>query len=133
MRTLLLILLLALLAGWWWLRRRQRAPADERPRALPGRPATRSSEYHAVAIKAPAHACDAARRLEGKRYLASEAPRLPLPACDRDICECRFQHYEDRRSRRDRRSPFGAGGLAGGTGKFEQERRRPAGRREDDA
>jgi len=131
MRTLL-ILLAVLLVGWLWLRRRAARHADPSPGAHKRGADTETSEYHAVAIRIQPYACDAARKLEGKRFLASEAPRLPLPECDRDRCDCRFQHYADRRSRGDRRSPFGSGGSASGTGTFEQQRRRTDGRRADD-
>jgi hypothetical protein len=33
------------------------------------------------------------------RFLADEAPSLPLPDCDRRAtCPCTFKHYEDRRA-----------------------------------
>jgi hypothetical protein len=131
MRTLLILLAL-LLAGWWWVRRRaarQAGSSHDDPARIG---ATATTEFHAVAIRIQPYACDAAHKLEGKRFLASDAPRLPLPACNRDRCDCRFQHYADRRSRRDRRSPFGSGGTASGSGNIEQERRRSEGRRADD-
>ncbi|MCC7460861.1 MAG: hypothetical protein IT480_00210 [Gammaproteobacteria bacterium] len=54
--------------------------------------------YHAVAIHCGrGRACRTARRLEGQRFLAREAPRLPLPDCDSATCSCRYRHYEDRR------------------------------------
>ena len=130
MRTLLLVLALLLLC-WGWLRRRASGrPVDTSP--APGRARDTSKEFHAVAIKTQPFACNAAHRLEGKRFLATEAPRLPLAACDRDRCECRFQHYSDRRAGRNRRSPFGAGGNASATGTFSQDRRHKEGRRADD-
>jgi hypothetical protein len=131
MRTLLILLAL-LLVGWWWVRRRAARQADSSPDVLARSGGMAKTEYHAVAIRIQPYACDAARQLEGRRFLASDAPRLPLPDCDRDRCDCRFQHYADRRSHRDRRSPFGSGGTASGTGTFEQERRRTDGRRADD-
>ena len=54
--------------------------------------------FHAVAIDCGrGRACQTARRLQGQRFLASEAPRLPLADCDSATCACRYQHYEDRR------------------------------------
>lgn len=133
MRTLLLLLVLLLLVGWWLLSRRAGNDTGERRRErLERPPAKPPTEWHAVAIKTGVYACDAARKLEGRRFLAADAPRLPLADCGRESCECRFQHYADRRTGRDRRSPFASGGVAAGTGNFEHERRRADGRRSDD-
>lgn len=131
MKLILFVLAGLLVVGWWFLRNRGTQQAAEQAR-LEKRVSQSNSEYHAVAIKSPANACEAARDLEGERFLATEAPKLPLPNCDRPDCKCRFQHYEDRRSGRDRRSPFASGGIAAGTGAFDKERRESAGRRDDD-
>jgi hypothetical protein len=131
MRMLLLVLAV-LLVAWLWMRRRGAGRAQAPAGASERRQLESDSAFHAVSIKTPVHACDAAKALEGKRFLASEAPRLPLPACPRESCECRFQHYRDRRSGQDRRSPFGSSGTASPTGSYEQERRHSEGRRTDD-
>lgn len=131
MTTTLIVLALALAVAWFCLRQRSAresaryAAADARDR----RKTTSKSKYHAVTIRYAAKACSAAKDLEGHRFLATAAPRLPLPGCDLDHCECRFQHYDDRRSGRDRRSPFASGGTATATGKFELERRQSEERR----
>ncbi len=131
MRAVIILLALVLI-GWLWLRRRAARRAEAPPALQERRQLASSSDYHAVAIKSAVYACDAAKALEGKRFLATEAPRLPLPECPRDACECRFQHYDDRRSGRDRRSPFVSGGMASTTGTYEQERRHGDGRRTED-
>ena len=62
--------------------------------------ATRSAPdpaHHAVTIEANANACEAARALVGHRFLAREAPLLPLPDCGVAECPCRYRHYQDRR------------------------------------
>ena len=56
------------------------------------------SRYRAASILASRCACDAVRVVEGKRYLAAEAPRLPLQDCSADRCTCRYVRHEDRRS-----------------------------------
>jgi hypothetical protein len=43
-------------------------------------------------------ACAAARACKDKRYLSTEAPRLPLAACDAASCKCKYRHFEDRRA-----------------------------------
>ena len=125
----LLGLVVVLLIAWLYLRRRsaarqaQEAAATSRPRKAA------DTSYHAVSIKLGKDACAAAKNMTGHRYLASEAPRIPLPGCDAAVCECRFAHHEDRRSGKDRRSPFGRGSIGGGTGRFDKERREKSDRR----
>jgi hypothetical protein len=92
---------------------------------------TAGSAYHAVSIKHDANACEAAQKMSGRRFLSSAAPRLPLPECDVLECNCRFAHHKDRRSSKDRRSPFAAAGFGGGTGTFEKERREGSDRRKN--
>jgi hypothetical protein len=63
-----------------------------------------SNPYHAISIVVPAGAsvrdgtvCPAAAACAGQRFLATGAPRLPFPGCTVARCDCRYQHYEDRR------------------------------------
>lgn len=58
-----------------------------------------AGKYHAVAIRShkPVR-CEAVKALEGKVFLSSAAPVLPLAACNRrDLCRCVYKHYDDRR------------------------------------
>lgn len=130
MKMFLLVVVLALLVVWLVLRRRtdQPEPVSKQP-ALPA--TGPDTNYHAVSIRFEKWACRAAKEYAGRRLLADEAPKLPLPDCDAAECRCHFVHYEDRRSGRDRRSPFGSGGVAAASGHFEQERREGSDRRED--
>ena len=58
----------------------------------------RINVYQAVSIIATATCCAAAAETRGQRFLARQAPRLPLAQCDRPKdCACRFQKYDDRR------------------------------------
>ncbi|MDJ0814378.1 MAG: hypothetical protein QNJ23_11690 [Woeseiaceae bacterium] len=129
-KTLALILVVMLLL--WLLVRRRQAQAAKRPDPLTERVSHKSTEFHAVSIRFESNACKAARELEGRRFLSSAAPRLPLPECNVLECNCRFVHHKDRRSGRDRRSPFGPGGIGGSTGKYEQEQRTGSDRRKRD-
>lgn len=127
----LALLGLALIVLVAWLRLRARKPAEQapQPKALTD---TGDNQYHAVSIKFDTSACEAAKAMDGRRFLSNAAPRLPLPGCDAPECNCRFAHHKDRRTGKDRRSPFGAAGFGGGTGSFEKERREKAGRRQED-
>ena len=124
------LLLVLLLLVWLFIRRRQATATPKAKKAVPV--SHKSTAYHAVSIKFESNACGAARELEGRRFLSSAAPRLPLPDCDVLECSCRFIHHKDRRTGHDRRSPFGPSGFGGGTGSFEQEQRKGRDRRVSD-
>jgi hypothetical protein len=62
----------------------------ERPRV--------TNPYHAVSIIPGSEACDAVKACVGVRFLSKEAPRLPVPGCDRSDCRCHYAHHDDRRS-----------------------------------
>ncbi|MFL6618062.1 MAG: hypothetical protein ACJ8MH_05645 [Povalibacter sp.] len=84
--------------------------------------------FHAVSIVSGPHACEAALRFRGFRFLSRQAPRLPLPSCNAAHCDCRFRHHQDRRAGPRRRSEQGMmSGLFEGS-----ERRRTGGRRAED-
>ncbi len=130
MIKVLLFAVIALLLIWIYLRMNQgRSSGSSDDRKLP---ATDRGEFHAVAIRFSEHACAAAKRHAGERFLASESPELPLQDCDVAKCECSFAHYDDRRSGYDRRSPFDPALGSSGTGLHEIERRQSGGRRKDD-
>jgi len=131
MQETMLGLLLLLAIAWLVVRVRSRREAMKAP---PGKKSLKdTSPYHAVSIKFAENACAAARAMSGRRFLSSAAPRLPLPDCDAPECRCAFVHHTDRRTGKDRRSPFAAAGYApSGTGSYEQERRSRTDRRRDD-
>jgi len=127
-KELLLVLVLIVALAWLFVRiRRGRDGATDA--GISSRPAKQDPTYHAVSIKYSSSACNAAKAMAGVRLLSTEAPRLPLPDCDAAECQCRFAHHPDRRSQRDRRSPFAPSGFGGGTGSFAQERREKKDRR----
>ena len=130
MQQVLLLLALIALVAWLVLRQRSGRVRDEAPAAKPPANETR---YHAVSIKVQPAACEAAKAMSGHRFLSNAAPQLPLPDCDSPACRCTFIHHKDRRSGKERRSPFAAAGYGGGTGSFQQERRERNDRRHDAA
>lgn len=130
MTSKLLLLVTALLLVWLLIRRRN-ARRDSTP-ALPVAETTKiPTAYHAVSIRFSANACNAAKALAGHRFLSNAAPTLPLPECNASECNCRFTHHDDRRTGKDRRSPFNPATRPLGTGRYEQERRRGEDRRAD--
>lgn len=128
MQLALLGIILVLLVVWLYVRYRNQSDEAPKPASLTD---TGKNAFHAVSIKFESNACAAAKEMEGRRFLARAAPRLPLPECNSLECRCRFTHHADRRSPKDRRSPFGAAGAQGGTGSFEKERRARRDRRKD--
>ncbi|MGI9270400.1 MAG: hypothetical protein ACR2QT_01395 [Woeseiaceae bacterium] len=122
MNPITMLFIVALLVAIWWLvRKRREAVAEDEKTEV--RTTSRNSQFHAVSIKFTGRACQAAKDMSGRRFLATAAPKLPLPQCDVLDCTCRFTHHTDRRAGRDRRSPFGAGGAAAGTGAYDSEQR----------
>jgi|GEM_PF-490232 hypothetical protein len=128
----LLALLLILIVAVWLIFRLRRGPTDTRPASVP-RPTPPASAYHAVSIKLADFPCNAAQEIAGKRYLSGEAPKLPLPGCtNASSCSCRFVHHKDRRTGKDRRSPFGPAGFGPATGNYSKEQRSGQDRRARD-
>ncbi len=110
--------------------RRKRPAPGKRPAAKRPVKASATGEFHAVSIKFASSACSAAKSLEGKRFLSSASPRIPLPDCDVLHCKCRFVHHEDRRDGEDRRNPY-APGIGGESGTYQEDRRKQPERRKD--
>ena len=121
MKELLLVLALLLSIGWLVLRiRRGKAEVQE---ASTIKRVESTSAFHAVSLKYSSNACDAAKAMTGRRFLASAAPRLPLPDCDALECRCGFAHHSDRRTGTDRRNPYTSIHYGGGTATVKAERR----------
>jgi hypothetical protein len=56
------------------------------------------TKWHAVKVGLQGTSCALATLCRRERFLASEAPALPLPGCDRpETCPCTYRHYTDRR------------------------------------
>ena len=116
---------------------RKRSAADAARSVRPTRPAAGLSDtgtkFHAVSIRYGPGACEAARAMEGRRFLSNAAPKLPLPDCDASECRCRFKHHKDRRSGRERRNIWGQGLGGGATGQYPQEQRDGRDRRREES
>jgi hypothetical protein len=63
-----------------------------------------SAAYKAVTVRICTSPCKAALKIRGQPFLQREAPHLPLADCDR-ACHCKYAEHDDRRIKRDRRSP----------------------------
>jgi len=61
---------------------------------------TLSNRWHAVSVVGGLAPCPHAMALRQQRFLSAEAPRLPLPDCTSPgRCQCRYQHFADRRAK----------------------------------
>ena len=106
-----------------------------KPVARPGGLVTNiriSNPWHAVSVQCSAPACAASRDVQKSRFLATEAPKLPLVSCSNPLgCKCVYRHHDDRRAgpRRtiERGSPLRGGSFYPG-----EERRGTGGRRRTD-
>ena len=121
MRELLAVLVF-FAAVAWLLSRMRRGNVDVSDAPEPQKPKS-SSKYHAVSVKYPSSACNAAKTMTGIRILSSTSPRLPLPECNAAECNCAFMHHKDRRSGEDRRSPFGSRSYMALSGNSQSDRR----------
>jgi hypothetical protein len=79
----------------YWLAARREAP---RPAPPPGPRAKAGGRFGAVQIRPRKGACRAAQLLQGHRFLAKDAPALPLRECKAPRCSCTFSKLPDRRS-----------------------------------
>ena len=133
--TILIVALVVVALLYFMMRGRQAAPASRSataPRPTPATPAAGLSDtaaFHAVSIKYLTSSCDAAKAMDGKRFLSSAAPRLPLLDCDAETCRCKFVHHKDRRSSEDRRNPFQGPLATSATGIHKIEQRQGGDRR----
>jgi hypothetical protein len=58
-----------------------------------------AGKWHAVSITPGEAACAAVASLRGVRFLAADAPRLPMSACSLPTrCRCVYRHHADRRA-----------------------------------
>ena len=109
----------------WLLRKRIDAHVRQSGRPMEHRRVV--NPYHAVGIEPGSKCCQDARKLEGHRFLAAAAPKLPLPKCELASCACRYVHHDDRRSNRERRvQPHNP------HGHLKSDRRADSGRRAND-
>jgi hypothetical protein len=120
----LTVILIALIV----MSRRNQVTDDNRAAHAGHGQARRNTQFHAVSIQSVDSACEAAKGIQGQRFLSSAAPRLPLPECDAAECRCRFAHHKDRRSGEDRRGSH-ARNMIADTGGFDGKERRYRGDR----
>src|SRR5690554_5301386 len=92
--TLAVAAIIAALVLMQW----QRTRADARPGGRADARSRPANPFAAVTIRPALHSpCEAVLKLQDQRFLAIKAPRIPVPGCDRQRCECRYVRYADRR------------------------------------
>ncbi len=110
---------------WLWRRNTEDQTALGRADAV----TAKTAAFESVSIQPGLDACSAVWLLVGDRYLRNEAPKLPVAACDKARCECRFNEHEDRREPGERRDPADVPGENAEEG---AEHRSSRGRRRED-
>jgi hypothetical protein len=120
--TLVAITVFAAAGYWWWSR-------SSAARPVPPPPARAAVRFAAVEIRRHSGACAAANALGGQRFLANQAPALPLAGCTNERCDCSFAKLSDRRTDDDRR--WGNDGLSAAMF-IKVQRRNQTGRRDTD-
>jgi len=96
-----LFILILIFSVWIWLKHTKSKPIHKHPTS--GSSTRTSKSYHGVSIQPCLNACQAVSQFKGKRFLASEVTALPVHGCTAKKCTCTYIHYEDRRSKLDRR------------------------------
>lgn len=101
MKTILLITVI-FGGAYYWYTKNIRIHALKKQRIKNAKPkvkkeTVKKNDFRCVVIKADANACSAAAALRNKPILMNEASSLPLAACYKGICDCRFTRHEDRR------------------------------------
>lgn len=81
-------------------KKKSASPAKRKPDPMP----KESSQYASVRLCCDRHACSSAKAMRDKAFLATEAPTLPLPACDATHCQCKYAKASDRRGTDGRRA-----------------------------
>ena len=117
------LVLVAGAAAYWLVIRQSRARSSP-----PSQPTKAGGRFGAVEIRARSGACDSARALEGQRFLAKNAPTLPLPDCATTQCSCSFAKLSDRRTdgRRLQQGGLAASLYIATNRRAKRDRRRPA-------
>ena len=64
-----------------------------------------ANDFPSVSIQFGPSACQAVKDLTDQRFLADDAPSVPLPNCNSANCTCKFVHHDVRREHdEDRRA-----------------------------
>lgn len=67
-------------------------------------PKKRRRQFYGVSIKAGVNTCDAVDFIRNQRFLLEDAPKFPLPDCNRSDCSCVGIPEDDRRADSTRRN-----------------------------
>jgi hypothetical protein len=102
---LFISLFIVLCATGWWLYYSGAKAAHKQHTTSSPRPPPPSKSYRGVSLHLCDHACECVCHVRGQRFLASDAPVLPIYGCTNSECSCTYVHHEDRRSGKDRRYP----------------------------
>ncbi len=142
----ILVLLVLAVAVIWYVKTRSPSTENKRSAAKPklakpklakpklAKSDSVDSQYHGISIVYDDDkACEAVKALAKQRFLSNEAPSIPVPGCGAASCECKYVHYDDRRTEdADRRLSSSLQSELHSASGQEERRTQPAGRRKTD-
>ena len=104
--AIIAIMLVCAAAAFWLLKPKAKAERTRKSAKAARQRGNIHHIYQAASINPGGCACNAVKALGDKRFLAEEAPHMPLTNCDSAKCQCRYVRHEDRRKREDRRAVY---------------------------
>lgn len=100
---LFISLFLALCSIWLWLH--YSAKSAQKHDTISPTKIKPPKNYHAISIDLCSQPCRCVCDIRGQRFLANEAPEMPIYGCTNPQCTCAYSHHDDRRNGDDRRYP----------------------------
>ena len=104
--TIIAIILVCAASAYWLLKPKTKARRTAKRVKVAQRAGNLHHIYQAASINPGGCACAAVKALGDKRFLAYEAPQMPLPGCNSAKCQCRYVRHDDRRQREERRAVY---------------------------
>ena len=105
--TIIAIIAVCLAGAFWLLNAKGNTQSSRAKRPMSVQRSSKPHKrYQAASIKFGGCACSAVKTIGEKRFLAEQAPLVPLPECNAETCDCKYIRHEDRRVREDRRAIF---------------------------
>ena len=104
----IIAIILVFLTGAFWLFKAKGNTRSSRVKRPIGvhRSGNPHNRYQAASINYGGCACSAVKAIGEKRFLAEQAPPVPLSECNAERCDCKYVRHADRRIRDDRRAVY---------------------------
>ena len=105
--TMIAIIVVCLTGAFWLLKGKGNTKSSrvKRPMSVQ-RSGNPHKRYQGASINYGGCACSAVKAIGEKRFLAEQAPHVPLRTCNAERCDCKYDRHTDRRVAEDRRAIF---------------------------